>query len=464
MRGAVPSSGTRCANSSTTLRSRSPSRTPPGEPALERQRDEHHLPAAIDVADTPLVTDLHAVEERDVHALAGERADLLQADAGCVHGNQEEGETGVLRAVGAGSGEQEDPVRFLGDAGEHLLAVDTPCVAVADGSRARGGDVGPGVGLGVAEADHRLAREETREYVVADHLVPDVGEHRRHHHHVAQAVVRRARALELGEQRGELLGVAPAAALGLGQRLRDPAALADRPVQRPAVDRAGLAYLVSHVVGEVGRDHLPHFFPESLSRLRRPEVHQRAAREWSVASGGEALVFADRRVEDERPALRAAVVELDVVLLHVAVAAVEVQRAFRGALRRLCGEQERHRGQVGRVGARFVDGPRGLAGEELRAVERNRDVGERVLDRLERADRLAELVAFCDVRACDGQRARTQTGQHGARSDSAIPIERALVAAPRATAPEATTVAPAMLRSASGDEPRFRTRPREGRS
>ena len=163
-----------------------------GEPTLERQRDEHDLPATVDLTDAPLVADAHVVEEGDVDALAGERAHLLEADPGRVHRHQEEREAGVLRTLGAGAGEEEDPVGFLGDAGEHLLAVDAPVVAVAHGAGSCRGHIRTRIGLGVAQAHHRVARQQARQHLGADHLVAHVREHRRHHHHVAQAR-RRAR-------------------------------------------------------------------------------------------------------------------------------------------------------------------------------------------------------------------------------------------------------------------------------
>ncbi len=264
------------------------------EPTLERQRDEHDLPATVDLADAPLVADAHVVEEGDVDALAGERAHLLEADPGRVHRHQEEGEAGVLRALGAGAGEEEDPVGFLGDAGEHLLAVDAPVVAVAHGAGPCRRHVRTRIGLGVAQAHHRVTRQEARQHLGADHLVAHVREHRRHHHHVAQPVVGRARALQLGEQRRQLFGIATAAALRFGKCLRDPTAFADRAVQGPTVDRAGLVDLLAHLVGERGGDEVADLGAERFRGCRRQEVHQRvptsapyrrAARRWYSCVG-----------------------------------------------------------------------------------------------------------------------------------------------------------------------------------
>ena len=70
---------------------------PTRDTALERQRHQHHLPAAVDLTDAPLVAHLDAVVERHVRALAGQRADGLQLEAGRRRRDEEEREAAVLR-------------------------------------------------------------------------------------------------------------------------------------------------------------------------------------------------------------------------------------------------------------------------------------------------------------------------------------------------------------------------------
>ena len=181
------------------------------------------------------------------------------------------------------------------------------------------------------------------------------------------------------------------------------------------MDRARLVHLLAHLVGERGGDEVAHLGAERFRGRRRQEVHQRAPTSGAVPARREPPVLVRGRVEHERPTLGAAVVELDVVLLHEAVAAVEVETTLGGALRVLGREQQGHRTEIGGVGATGVARPRRLAGEQLRAVERDGDVGQRVLDRLERADRLAELVALGDVRAGEPERAQTQADERGTR-------------------------------------------------
>ena len=56
-----------------------------------------------------------------------------------------------LADLGIGAGEEEDVLREVCATREHLLAVDDPVVAVADGAGLRGSDVRARLGLGVSE-------------------------------------------------------------------------------------------------------------------------------------------------------------------------------------------------------------------------------------------------------------------------------------------------------------------------
>ncbi len=86
--------------------------------------------------------------------------DGADADARCVHVDDELGETCVLRRIGIGSRDQVAPIRERSAAGPHLLAVDDPVVAVPDRPRAQRSDVTAGVGLAHADAPHRRARHD----------------------------------------------------------------------------------------------------------------------------------------------------------------------------------------------------------------------------------------------------------------------------------------------------------------
>ena len=97
-------------------------------------------------------------------------------------GHEQERDALVLRHVGVGAGEHEDPVGEVAGRRPDLLAVDHPLVAVERGPAAEVAEVGAGVGLGVALAPDVLAAEDAREEVallllgapleerVADHL------------------------------------------------------------------------------------------------------------------------------------------------------------------------------------------------------------------------------------------------------------------------------------------------------
>ena len=66
----------------------------------------------------------------------------------------------MLAGLGVGAGGEPDVVRVAGQAGEDLLAVDHILVAVAFGTGGQGGQVGPRVGLGVADTEMDFALED----------------------------------------------------------------------------------------------------------------------------------------------------------------------------------------------------------------------------------------------------------------------------------------------------------------
>src|SRR5215210_1080848 len=91
-----------------------------------------------------------------------------------------------------------------------------------------------------------------------------------------------------------------------------------------------------------------------------------------------------------------AVEPLDLVLLGVAVAAVDAERLLHDLLARLGGEQLGHAGlEVGAL-ARVLHA-RGLQGEQSRGLDLGGHVGELELDRLVLRDRLAEGLALLGV-------------------------------------------------------------------
>ena len=110
---------------------------------------ERDLPAVADGAEAHRVGDPHVGEEHLVERRAAahlrDRADL---DARQVHRDDERRQALVLGDVGVGAGDQLAPLGELGARAPHLLAVDDPLVAVADGPAGEAGEVGAGAGLG----------------------------------------------------------------------------------------------------------------------------------------------------------------------------------------------------------------------------------------------------------------------------------------------------------------------------
>src|SRR3954447_9244088 len=115
---------------------------------------------------------------------------------------------------------------------------------------------------------------------------------------------------------------------------------------------------------------------------------------------------------------RVAVEALDLVLLRVAVAAVDAEAFFDAILAGLRSEQLRHPGlEVGALAG--VLHPRRFAGDEAGGLELGRHVGELELDRLVGGDRLAEGLSFLAVAEGELERALTDADAAGGDVDAA---------------------------------------------
>ncbi len=144
--------------------------------ALERQRDPHDVPAAVDLPDPARIRDSHVAVVGDVGPLPADGVDRGDLDSGTVEGDEEQGEPAVLGDVRVRPGEEEDVSGLVGEGGEHLLAVDDPLGPVAHRAGGRGGDVGPGVGFAVPEADQDVASQHPGDDVGPLRVAADDGE------------------------------------------------------------------------------------------------------------------------------------------------------------------------------------------------------------------------------------------------------------------------------------------------
>src|SRR5262245_18290923 len=98
--------------------------------------------------------------------------------------------------------------------------------------------------------------------------------------------------------------------------------------------------------------------------------------------------------------LLVAVQARDRSLLHVAEAAVDLERGVRDAVRELARVELRHRGLSGERASLILE-PRSLVDEGAPGLDLRRHVAEPEADRRECGDRLAELLALPCVRECD---------------------------------------------------------------
>src|SRR4051794_5227391 len=124
-----------------------------------------------------------------------------------------------------------------------------------------------------------------------------------------------------------------------------------------------------------------------------------------------------RRALADQQQRRVAVQALDLVLLGVAVAAVDAERVLHDLLAGLRGEQLRHAGLEVRALAGVLQA-RGLAGEEASGLDLRGHVRELELDRLVLRDRLAERLALLRVAQRELERALGDAHTPGGNVDA----------------------------------------------
>ena len=170
-------------------------------------------------------------------------------------------------------------------------------------------------------------------------------------------------------------------------------------MQAVVVHRPGAVGLVDDLGGQVLREELAHLAPKPLGAGVEFSVETASFRAPEPFGN---LEQPRLRITELGPSdLRALDVELHVVLEHEAVAAVEVQARFGRLDRDVAGPPLGHRRQRWPVGIVVIERDGRLVSEELASRHRGVEIGETVLDGLERSDRHTELVALLDV--VDGQ-------------------------------------------------------------
>ncbi len=144
----------------------------PGSPLPERsaplvgEQVHGERPALALLAERAVEGDEHVVEEHlrelllAVHGLDGP-----DGDAGGVHVDEEGGDAPVGRFERAGPGEQDAPLRVLGQAGPHLLAGDPPAVVGAHGAARQRRQVAARARLREALAPDLVAPQQRRQHL-----------------------------------------------------------------------------------------------------------------------------------------------------------------------------------------------------------------------------------------------------------------------------------------------------------
>ena len=231
-------------------------------------------PAAVEVAHqrVPRDPDVVVVGRGGGHASDGHDRRAGEPLGG--GGHHDDRDPLVLGGVGVGAARQPDVVGLVGTARVDLVAVDHPLVTVEHGPRAQRGEVGPGLGLGVADGAVDLPGKDAREEELLLLLGAVVDDHRTHRRQGHERE-RGPGPLDLGEE-DELVGGRATLAAVL-DRPADPQPavgthLADQPSE--GLTAFGLVFeLVAHLgseeLGEVG----PEFCSQCQLFGRLFEVH-----------------------------------------------------------------------------------------------------------------------------------------------------------------------------------------------
>ncbi len=242
----------------------------PADAALTHARDHRalmlqqilcHVPAAVDGADHVRLRDPHIIEESFAERrIARDQQDRLGRDALRGHVEQDETDAVMLLRGRVGAHQAENPVGVVGVGGPDLLAGDEVIVAVAFGAGLQRGEVGAGVGFGIALAPADQAGGDLRQMLLLlrlgavfqqrrpEHPDPETrqrrtGTHRRH---------LRAQDLVLG-------GIESATAI-FPRPIRHGPALVAHPLEPDALRLGGKFGVATAPEGVVVRGHrLAHF-------------------------------------------------------------------------------------------------------------------------------------------------------------------------------------------------------------
>ena len=132
--------------------------------AFAHERADRHAPAVVDVADPQSIGEIYVSQQNFVElGITGQLAEWKDRDAGGVHVAHEEGQTGLLRDVRSGPGQQEAPSGDVCERRPHLVTVDAPTLAVLDGKGAHGREIRPGRRFAEELTPHLLAGEDLPE-------------------------------------------------------------------------------------------------------------------------------------------------------------------------------------------------------------------------------------------------------------------------------------------------------------
>ena len=179
--------------------------------------------------------------------------------------------------VGVGANTQPLVGGSLRAAVPDLRTVDHPLVAVANGAGAQAGQVGAGVGFGVAEREDDLAPGDSRQELLLVLLGAVPHDHRRHRRD-GEVGAGDTDILELAHEQMLVHGRETKAAILFRPVQPEPAFLTDLAAERRELTALILQPVLGHLCPQRGRDvlgeELPHFSHPRALLVVELEVHE----------------------------------------------------------------------------------------------------------------------------------------------------------------------------------------------
>ena len=174
---------------------------------VRTQASHGDLPAVADTTDDHVLV-AHGIGEEGLveFGTAGDLHDRTDFDPGLIHRHEEVAEPGMAFGARLGAGDDEDPVGELGQRRPDLLPVHHPLPVDEVGAGLHVGEIGAGVGFGVALTPEFVTREDLRHEPLLLRLGAERHQGRAEQGDTHVGNASRRLGLDIGEVEDDLLG------------------------------------------------------------------------------------------------------------------------------------------------------------------------------------------------------------------------------------------------------------------